>query len=510
MAGYRFVAVVGARVLPESAAPRVAEVVRWFLSRGWGICSGGARGADAFALEAVLAVGPEACARSAVFLPGPAPRVGALGAFASQGGRVVPGSGGGRVALLARSRRLARESAGVVAFLWGPSRGSVYTVREAIAAGKPAAVVLAGGGATLPRFARGSWVPCTIGSVAAHRWVAGADGPGPRQRPRLARVFEVPEGEPVASMLEHISSLSQGDRLWFERGVLAGDTVLVAHEVLSDTPAFLVLPRLRRRFRCSEREAAGLAELFLALDAGPAVVAHYEAEARQRGVVTVIEDLVYLVARIALAEAVPDTDALEHAERLGDDAERVTEDGHVAQRAVQPEPEGAQSTVQSEGWHALGTVHPEPVTCPVCRAPYEPDPDAAELPVCPGCGTRDTWEARQGAHFRELIAAIDGCPSLEELASLGKRLYALDLVHDQAGVAWSHYHLRQQALEAALTLRQPARCLLSEVEHASRAFLPRLGGCLYRIQHTTAVPVSVPEWRRIWQAYRARRPRRAA
>src|SRR5207247_4282956 len=62
------------------------------------------------------------------------------------GGRVVPGAGVGRVALLARSRRLARGSAGVVAFLWGPSRGSVFTVGEAARAGKPAAAVLAGSG----------------------------------------------------------------------------------------------------------------------------------------------------------------------------------------------------------------------------------------------------------------------------------------------------------------------------------------------------------------------------
>jgi len=81
--------------------------------------------------------------------------------------------------------------------------------------------------------------------------------------------------------MEHISSLSQGERLWLEQGVLAGDTVLVPHEALSDTPAFLALPRLRRRFRCTAREAAGLAELFLALDASPAVVNHYEAEAQR-------------------------------------------------------------------------------------------------------------------------------------------------------------------------------------------------------------------------------------
>jgi len=88
MAAHGFVAVVGARVLPEQVAPQVADVVGFFLSRGWGIGSGGARGADAFALQAVLAAGPAACARSVVFLPGVlggAP-IGALGSFAERGG----------------------------------------------------------------------------------------------------------------------------------------------------------------------------------------------------------------------------------------------------------------------------------------------------------------------------------------------------------------------------------------------------------------------------------------
>jgi hypothetical protein len=49
----------------------------------------------------------------------------------------------------------------VVAFLWGPSRGSVFTAREAIRAGKPAAVVLAGGGAVLPAFGGGRWAAWT-------------------------------------------------------------------------------------------------------------------------------------------------------------------------------------------------------------------------------------------------------------------------------------------------------------------------------------------------------------
>ena len=119
MVAHRFVAVVGARVVPEVWAPQVAAVARCFLERGWGVGSGGAQGADQYALEAVVAAGAPACARSVVFLPGPlaAGSGSALGAFATLGGRVVPGAGAGRAALLARSGRLARASSGVVAFL---------------------------------------------------------------------------------------------------------------------------------------------------------------------------------------------------------------------------------------------------------------------------------------------------------------------------------------------------------------------------------------------------------
>jgi hypothetical protein len=317
----------------------------------------------------------------------------------------------------------------------------------------------------------------------------------------------VPEGEPIHAQLEHIASLSAGERLWFERGVLAGDTVLVPHEALSDTPAFLATRRLMRRFRCEVRDAAGLAELFLALDAGADVVAHYEDEARRVGVARVTEDLVHLVTRLALAEETPETDALEHAETLGDGVEWVDEAGRVAQAAGQSPVEAAQATVQ---WHALGTVHPERVTCPVCRAVSEADADSGELPTCAGCGARDTWEARQGGRFRGIVGAIDACPLLDELAALGKRLYALQLTHDQAGVAWSHYHLRRAALEHAVTLRQPARALLAQVERATPRSLGQLGGRLYRLQHASTVSVSTTEWRRIWSVYQARRaPARA-
>jgi hypothetical protein len=281
----------------------------------------------------------------------------------------------------------------------------------------------------------------------------------------------------------------------------------VAHEALSDTPAFLATRRLMRRFRCGACEAAGLAELFLALDAGPDVVAHYEGEVRRVGVAAIIGDLVALVARLALVEQTRDDDALEHAEALGDGVEWVDDAGRVAQSAVQGRAEAAAPAVQ---WHALGTVRSEQGTCPVCRAVADADPDAEELPTCTACGTRDTWEARQGGRFRGIAGAIDACPSLEELGAMGKRLYKLGLSHEQAGVAWSHYQLRKGALERQVALRPRARALLTRVERATPRSLGLLGGRLYDLQHTHAVVVSTTEWRRIWAAYRARRsPMRA-
>jgi hypothetical protein len=454
----------------------------------------------------VIEAGAGACARSVVFLPGRVPAGDdQLPRFVVHGGRVVAGAGGGRQALLGRSRRLAREAAGVVAFLHGPSRGSVFTVREAIRAGKPAAVVVAGGGAELPVFRAGRWVPCQLGSVEAFRWEPSAKVSEPARRSWLARVFQVPEGEPTHGLLEHIASLSPGERLWFERGVLAGDTVVVAHEALSDTPAYLHARRLMRRFGCAVREAVDLAELFLALDASPAVVAHYEGEARRAGVASIIDDLVHLVAGVAVAEQVPEADALQDVQSLGEAVDSVDDDGRIARSAVQHDGEDGSGATPDVQWHALGSVHPERTTCPVCRAAYEVDDDSPDLPTCPDCGAVDTWEARQGGRFRGIVGAIDSCPDLAALGGLGKHLYALELTHDQAGVAWMHYRLRKARLEQAVTLGRPARGLLTQVERAPRQGLSRLGSRLYRLQHAGGAAVSSTEWRRIWSAYRARR-----
>jgi len=278
----RFVAVVGARTLPEAWADRVGAIVRHFLGRGWGIGSGGARGADAYALRAVVTAGPAACARSVLYLPGrlhqcPDPL---LGAFVAGGRHVVAGMDVGRTALLARSRRLAGAAAGVV-----------------------------------------------------------------------------------------------------------------------DT------------------------------DAG--VIAYTVAEARHRGVEVVVAELVALIADLETAEPLPDTDALDHAEALGDGVDAITADGRLAPTGQEADDEAPGPA--ADAWHAIGSIEPEWVRCPGCGARFVADDEAAELPTCHNCGTRDTWEARQDSGFRALLAAIDRCTSRAALGALGRRLYARRLRESRPG-----------------------------------------------------------------------------
>jgi len=157
----RLVGVVGSRSLPVSFAPLVSSVVSLLLGQGFGIASGGASGADALSLSALVQQGT--ASRGVVFSAWPSvsgfpvsvrPLV---SQFLSSGGRVVwgsvsPGSSRQAVcsALFSRSRQLVSSSVGLVAFLHGPSRGTLFTVRQAVARGIPVIVFLCGGGASLP------------------------------------------------------------------------------------------------------------------------------------------------------------------------------------------------------------------------------------------------------------------------------------------------------------------------------------------------------------------------
>lgn len=165
----RGIGIVGARALPSQFSGQVSQVVRYLLERGYRIHSGGAIGADQFALQAVISQG--ACSRAAIFsawqsVAGfPRQVQPAIEHFLSHDGQVVWGDVGLHalrshvtVGLLARNTRLVKASYGIVAFMYGDSAGTRRTVLEAIRQGLRVVVFLCGGGAVLPAVRDGRWV----------------------------------------------------------------------------------------------------------------------------------------------------------------------------------------------------------------------------------------------------------------------------------------------------------------------------------------------------------------
>ena len=155
------VGVIGSRSLPVRFSAVVGQVVSLFLSRGFGVVSGGAMGADHFALSALLSSGSSShgVVYSAwVSISGfPSSVRPDVERFIGSGGNVVFGSAPvgsphpvAVSALLRRNRHLVSASSVIVAFLHGPSRGSLYTIRHAVSCGVPVIVFLCGGGAALP------------------------------------------------------------------------------------------------------------------------------------------------------------------------------------------------------------------------------------------------------------------------------------------------------------------------------------------------------------------------
>jgi predicted Rossmann fold nucleotide-binding protein DprA/Smf involved in DNA uptake len=178
----KLVAVVGSRRLPVSWAGQVSQVVKDLVRRGNRIGSGGALGADLFALQALVRLGREACDGSRVFLPGSVMQASSscrelLLRFEAAGGSIVPGTVAGQAttrsayigALFSRSVELVKASSGVVAFVSGDSKGTWFTCEQAARLGKQVVVFSADGPRTLHSLGCGRWVPVHSWEVA-WRW----------------------------------------------------------------------------------------------------------------------------------------------------------------------------------------------------------------------------------------------------------------------------------------------------------------------------------------------------
>ncbi len=168
----KLVGVIGSRSLPLEWAERVGSVTEDLLGRGCNIASGGAVGTDEFCLSHLVHIGESA--RGTLYSPwstyeGFPVKVRALTRqFKDYGGSVVWGTVRGqeeytivRTALLQRNMRLIDAVTGVVAFLFGESRGTLFTLRKALAA--HLSVVIFCVGCPLPEFPNIKWKPLICG-----------------------------------------------------------------------------------------------------------------------------------------------------------------------------------------------------------------------------------------------------------------------------------------------------------------------------------------------------------
>ena len=168
----RSVGVIGSRSLGYGYADAVGQVVEDLLGRGYHIASGGAIGADQFVIERLLHLGMSAqCTVYSAWknYDGFPVKVRAImRQFKDYGGHLLWGFSAGKetpylikAALLLRNKRLVEACYGLVAFIDGQSRGSLFTIN--VAAAKRMPIVIFPVECHLPELSFVKWVPLRCG-----------------------------------------------------------------------------------------------------------------------------------------------------------------------------------------------------------------------------------------------------------------------------------------------------------------------------------------------------------
>jgi hypothetical protein len=142
------VGIIGSRVLPFAWKAEIEQVVAGYVRQGWQVHTGGALGADAYVLAALVRLGAassgvvHAAWTSLAGFPSSVRPLVAV--FLASGGKVIWGTAEGGEsfpvvvdALLGRNQRLIASVGRLVAYPHGASRGTHYTIAAARRAGIP-------------------------------------------------------------------------------------------------------------------------------------------------------------------------------------------------------------------------------------------------------------------------------------------------------------------------------------------------------------------------------------
>lgn len=162
------VGIVGARSLPEKYKNKVQEVVKYLVEKGYRINTGGAMGTDQFVLEILISLGQVnkgkifSAWNSISGFPKPVQKF--VDYFLSHNEQIhwgevsSPCSNSVAVAaLLGRNKKLVEASSGLIAFMYGESKGTIYTIKEACKKGIRVVVFRYGDKTFIPIVGSGRW-----------------------------------------------------------------------------------------------------------------------------------------------------------------------------------------------------------------------------------------------------------------------------------------------------------------------------------------------------------------
>ncbi|MAJ86321.1 MAG: hypothetical protein CL687_05145 [Candidatus Pelagibacter sp.] len=172
--GLKSIAVIGSRSLPFLKANHVGDIVDDLLKRKYHIATGGAIGADQFVIERLLRSGRSD--RCTVYSPWqnyagfPVKVRAMMRQFKSYGGNLLWGEVSGnaphhivKMGLLLRNQIMVDACYGLVAFIDGHARGSIFSIKRA--AKKRLTIVIFPHDCHLPEIDYVKWVPLKCGGV---------------------------------------------------------------------------------------------------------------------------------------------------------------------------------------------------------------------------------------------------------------------------------------------------------------------------------------------------------
>jgi len=166
------VGVIGSRSLAYTVASQVGDIVQDLLKRHYHIATGGAVGTDQFAVERLLRLGvSERCTVYSAwqnYASFPVKVRAMMRQFKDQGGHLLWGPVSAqdsahviKAGLLFRNQLLVNACYGIVAFIDGQSRGSLFTIKKAAA--KRLTMVVFPHECHLPEIDYVKWVPLKYG-----------------------------------------------------------------------------------------------------------------------------------------------------------------------------------------------------------------------------------------------------------------------------------------------------------------------------------------------------------